>query len=246
MNLFRLIRIFFSSEKQLFFSIKNIFGFYPRNIFLYKLAFRHKSVASEIINGIKICNERLEYLGDAVLSCIVADFLFKRFPFKDEGFLTEMRSKIVSRSQLNKLSKKLGLDKFIVAKVDIGNRNNSIKGNAFEAFIGAMYMDKGYTFTKKILINYVINVHFDIDKLETIDINFKSKLLEWTQKGKKTLEFKMINEIGTGFSKQYVVEVYVDNKPYAKGQGFSIKAAEQSASEKAFIILTPKIELQKN
>ncbi len=241
MNLFRLIIILFSPEKQLFFSIKNIFGYYPRNIYLYKLAFRHKSVSSEIINGIKICNERLEYLGDAVLSSIVADFLFKRFPFKDEGFLTEMRSKIVNRSQLNKLSRKLGLDKFILAKIDVGSRNNSIKGNAFEAFIGAMYLDKGYSFTKKILINYVINVHFDIDKLETIDINFKSKLLEWTQKEKKSLEFKTIKEIGTGFSKQYIVKVYVDNKPLAEGQGFSIKAAEQSASEKAFIILNPEI-----
>lgn len=208
---------------------------------MYKLAFRHKSVSSEIINGIKICNERLEYLGDAILSCIVADFLFKRFPFKDEGFLTEMRSKIVNRSQLNKLSRKLGLDKFILAKVDVGNRSNSIKGNAFEAFIGAMYLDKGYSFTKKILINYVINVHFDIDKLETIDINFKSKLLELTQKEKKSLEFKMINELGTGFSKQYVVGIYVDNKPLSKGQGYSIKAAEQSASEKAFIILNPEL-----
>ena len=136
------IRVFLSEDKQLFVALKNIFGYYPGNIFLYKLAFRHKSQAIELNNGNRVSNERLEYLGDAILSAVVADHLFKMFPYKDEGFLTEMRSRIVSRVQLNKLSQKMG----------INNVYRSMKGDAFEALIGAIYLDKGYNFTRQIII----------------------------------------------------------------------------------------------
>tara|TARA_Y100001954_G_scaffold228786_1_gene273747 strand:- start:297 stop:968 length:672 start_codon:yes stop_codon:yes gene_type:complete len=217
----------------LYLYIKNIFGFLPGNIFLYKLALRHKSAAKVVANGIKVSNERLEYLGDAVLGTIVADFMFKKFPYKDEGFLTEMRSKVVKRSQLNSLAQKLGIDKLINSTSESRSLCKSINGDAFEAFIGAMYLDKGYEFTKKVVINRIINVHLDIDTLEKQNLNYKSRLIEWSQKERKTVEYKVIEEIGDGYKKQYLVEVEVDGKAMGRAQDHSIKGAEQLASEKA-------------
>ena len=214
--------------------MKNIFGYYPHNISLYLLAFRHKSVAKELSNGVKTSNERLEYLGDAILDAVVADLLFKKFPYKDEGFLTEMRSKIVNRSQLNNLSHKLGLNKLINSATDSRNNCKSINGDAFEAFIGALYLDKGYRFAQKVIINRIINVHFDLDELETQIVNYKSKLVEWGQKEKKSVEFKVVEEIGEGFKKQFLVRIFVDGEVIESSQDFSIKGAEQLASEKAF------------
>ncbi|MDP4290397.1 MAG: ribonuclease III [Bacteroidota bacterium] len=214
--------------------IKNIFGYYPGNIFLYKLAFRHRSVAQQSQNGNKVNNERLEYLGDAILGAIVAEYLYKMFPYKDEGFLTEMRSKMVSRVQLNKLSHRLGIDGFIQTAGENNNHFRSIKGDAFEALIGAIYLDKGYNFTKKIVIGKIIKFYFDLDDLENTDTNFKSKLIEWSQREKKAIEFVVIAEKGTGYNKQYVVEVRIDKIPYGEGCDFSIKGAEQGAAEKTW------------
>ena len=214
--------------------MKNIFGYCPNNISLYRLAFRHKSVAKELSNGVKISNERLEYLGDAILDAVVADLLFKKFPYKDEGFLTEMRSKIVSRSQLNNLSHKLGLNKLIHSSNDSKNICKSMNGDAFEAFIGALYLDKGYQFARKIIIHRIINVHLDLDELETHIVNFKSKLVEWGQKERKSVDFKVVEEIGEGFKKQFVVTLFIEGKVIESGRDFSIKGAEQLASEKAF------------
>ncbi len=225
------LRFYFSKEKQLYKAIKNIFGFYPENIFLYKLAFTHKSQA-ENHNGVKISNERLEFLGDTVLSTVVADYLFRIYPLKDEGFLTEMRSRIVSRAQLNKLSLKLGLDKLIIHTTGTNSVFKSIKGDAFEAIIGAIYIDKGYSFTRKVIINRVIKQHFDLADLASTDSNYKSRLIAWTQKEKKIIEFVVVEELGGGYNKQYVVEVRIDSEPLAKGQDFSIKGAEQNAAMK--------------
>jgi len=144
-----------------------------------------------------------------------------------------MRSKIVSRAQLNDLARKLGLNKLIMVNQGSPGQFKSILGDAFEAFIGAMYLDKGYEYSKRIIINHIIKMHLDIDKLENLDLNYKSKLLEWTQKYKKEIEFKVIDEVGNGHRKQYIVEVLVDNKMQGKGRDFSIKAAEQNAAEKA-------------
>nr|NQU92137.1 ribonuclease III [Bacteroidota bacterium] len=227
------IRLFFTADKKFVLAIKNIFGFCPRNVSLYKLAFLHRSVAWEQ-NGHKVSNERLEYLGDAVLSSIVADYLFKKFPFKEEGFLTEMRSKLVSREQLNKLSRKLGLDNFIKSNQDSKSFYRSMQGDAFEAFIGAVYLDRGYNFTRRLVINRIINVHFDIDELVKMEINFKSKLIEWTQKERKDIEFNVIDEVGVGCTKQYVVEIRINSTSLATGQDFSIKGAEKIAAEKAY------------
>ncbi len=231
------IRVILSEDKELYTAIKNIFGFYPGNIFLYKLAFRHKSLARDLNNGTRVSNERLEYLGDAILSAIVADYLFKMFPVKDEGFLTEMRSRIVSRASLNKLSQKLGLDKLILVSPEGNNVYKSMKGDAFEAVMGAIYLDKGYQFTRRVLIEKVILQHFDLDELENNDTNYKSRLIEWAQREKRIVEFITLSEVGHGYTKQYVVEVMIDKRGFGKGRDFSIKGAEQNAAMKALIEL---------
>jgi ribonuclease-3 len=205
------------------------------------LAFRHKSASKEFVNGLKLSNERLEYLGDAVLSSVVADYLFRKFPYKEEGFLTEMRSRIVSRSTLNKLSRKLGIDKLVESEAFCNNHSKSLYGDAFEAFVGAIYLDKGYRFTSKIIIKRVIDVHFDIEKLQDQNVNFKSQMIEWSQKEKIPIEFKVVDEVGNGYGKQYIVELLIDKKVYANGRDFSIKGAEQIASGKALEKLNTQV-----
>jgi ribonuclease-3 len=227
----------FSKNNPLSEFIHNDFGFYPRNIALYELAFTHKSASENSLGNFKLNNERLEYLGDAVLSAAVADYLFRLFPTKAEGFLTEMRSKIVSRSSLNKLSQKLGFERMIHYSHDAHSNFKSMTGNAFEAFVGALYLDRGYDFTKHILIDRIIRVHIDLDQLEQTDVNFKSKLLEWVQKEKRHLVFKLENEKGNRQDRLYRVVVVIDDVEYANGSDYSIKGAEQLAAEKTWNML---------
>ena len=229
--------VYFSSDKELFQSLKNILGFFPDNIELYKTAFRHSSVAKEIKQGVKDSNERLEFLGDAVLNLVIADHLFKTFPFKDEGFLTKMRSKIVSRAMLNGLAVKLGVDQMLEAVVDGGGKNFSINGDAFEALIGAIYLDKGYKIASDFILNRILRFHIDMDEVETKETDFKSKIVEWAQKEKKLLKFNLIEEVGEGNDKQYHIEVLVDNENKGNALHYSKKRAEQIASEKACTLL---------
>ena len=235
---FKPAHYYFSSDKHLYQAIKDIFGFFPGNIFLYKLAFLHRSAGSEIVHGVKVNNERLEFLGDAILDAIIADYLFKTFPIKDEGFLTEMRSKIVSRAQLNKLSLRLGMEKLIQLDQNSLNQYRSLQGDAFEAIVGAIYLDKGYEFTKKVLLERIIKLYFDIDELIDHEMNYKSRVIEWAQKEKKRIAFQIVQEIGAGYKKQYIVELLVDDNPLSRGQDYSIKGAEQLASEKAWTTLS--------
>jgi ribonuclease III len=239
------LKAILSSDRKLYFKLRNIFGFYPGNISLYQLAFRHKSLAKKQSNGIRISNERLEFLGDTILDSIIADYLFKLFPFKDEGFLTKMKSKIVSRAHLNKLSAKLGIDNLIQCSQECGPHYKSMKGDAFEAFIGAVYLDKGFDFTRKIVVDRIIRLHINMDELLSIDLNYKSKLLEWVQRERKMLEFKVVQEVGSGYNKQYIVESLIDQTVFGLGQDFSIKAAEQQAAERALELISQK-ELEKN
>jgi ribonuclease-3 len=227
------IRVLFGKEKQLLQTLKNILGYYPGNIHLYLLAFRHRSAALEIANGKKISNERLEYLGDAILSAAIADYLFHKYPFKDEGYLTQMRSKFVSRAHLNKLSQKMGIDQLVTIEND-SNFYRSKGGDAFEALVGAIYLDKGYAFTRHIIFDRIIKLYIDPEELENQELNYKSKLIEYIQKEKILLEFSVVEEVGKGYSRQYIVEVKLDGKPSGRGQGRSIKEAEQSASETAW------------
>jgi len=229
-----------SADKQLKHAIKNIFGYRPGNIFLYRLAFLHKSATQESLNGVRVNNERLEFLGDAILDAVIADYLFKSFPTKDEGFLTEMRSKIVSRTTLNKLSQKMGIDSLIQLENGSGGQFRSFKGDAFEALIGAMYLDKGYNFTRKIILDRIIKHYFDLDELVNQEVNFKSKIIEWAQREKKQVLFNVMDEVGAGYHKQYMVELLIDNTAIARGQDYSIKGAEQNAAEKGWQKITEK------
>jgi ribonuclease III len=238
-------RALFGKEKELARIIKNILGFYPCNIYLYHLALRHRSAAVEIAEGKKISNERLEYLGDAILGAVIADYLFFKYPFKDEGFLTQMRSKFVSRNHLNKLSLKLGIDKMIKTDADSTNNYRSMGGDALEALIGAIYVDRGFDFTRHIIIDRIIRLHIDLEELQNKELNYKSKLIEYIQKEKLNLEFRVQDEVGKGYSKQYVVEVFVDNVSYGTGMGHSIKVAEQVAAEIACATLCNEPELPK-
>jgi ribonuclease-3 len=217
--------------------MKNILGFSPRNVRLYKLAFIHKSAAEEVIKGVKTSNERMEYLGDAVLSSVVADFLFHKYPLKDEGFLTQMRSKIVSRASLNRLALKMGLKEVIVAEFDLEQMSKSIYGDSLEALLGAIYLDKGYRFAKKIIVNRIILCYLNIEEIEKQDLSQKSTLFEYAQKEKKQLEFKVIDTVGNGKRKQYMVVALLDNVQIAKGYGYSIKEAELNAATHACLEL---------
>jgi ribonuclease-3 len=234
--LWSILRKTHASDKYLKEAIRNIFGYKPKNVSLYKLALRHRSAATPLTNGFKHSNERLEYLGDAVLGAIIADFLFKKFPYKEEGFLTEMRSRIVSRSNLNTLSRKLGLDKLVETSREGNITITSILGDAFEALIGAIYLDKGYRFTQNIVIKQIIACHLDLETIFNTEINFKSKVIEWSQKEKKTAEFIVANEFENGQKNRriYLVHLLLNEKLLGQGQDYSIKKAEQKAAEQAW------------
>ena len=232
------LRVYFSPDKSLYESLRNILGFYPNNITLYKLAFRHSSAAQQIQKGVKDSNERLEFLGDSVISTVVAEYLFKKFPYKDEGFLTKMRSKMVSRAQHNQLALKFGLNKFIESNNNrFGTSPASINGDAYEALIGAIYLDKGYDAAQEFILNRIINVHIDMEELETKEIDFKSKFIEWAQKEKKEFRFELLAEGGITADKQFIMQLIVENEVIATAQHFSKKRAEQLAAEQACVTL---------
>lgn len=233
------IRVYFSPDKKLHESLNNVLGFYPTNIALYKLAFRHSSAAQLIKKGVRDSNERLEFLGDSVIGTVVADYLFKKFPFKDEGFLTKMRSKMVSRQQHNQLAIKLGLNNFLEVNNDRhgNNKSSSINGDAYEALIGAIYLDKGYRFAQQFILTRIVNVHIDMDEVETKEVDFKSKLIEWAQKEKKEFRFETIIDGATSDDKLFSIQIVVDNEVVGKAQHFSKKRAEQLVAELACGIL---------
>lgn len=208
-------------------------GFTPGNTAVYHLAFRHRSVAEEHPSGIKLSNERLEYLGDAILGAVVAEMLFKKFPYKEEGFLTEMRSRIVNREHLNRLAMKLGIDHFMNGSIDPGAKNRSAYGDAFEALIGAVYIDKGYDITRRLILTRIVRHHIDLDELEQLDANFKSKLINWGQRERKLVEFELLEEVDNGGKRLLRVRLLVDGQEMARGEDYSKKRAEQIAAEKA-------------
>lgn len=225
------------NEKKLKSSLKNILGFSPANLSLYIQAFRHNSVAKEIKEGIKDSNERLEFLGDSVLSVVIADFLFKKYPYKDEGFLTKMRSKIVSRDHFNQLAVKLGLNKFISHYTDPGLKHSSMQGDAFEALIGAIYLDKGFSFTQNFILNRILKFHVDVEKIIETETDFKSKLIEWSQREKKSVHFKVLEEKGKGYEKQFTMAVFMGEDLISHSIHISKKKAEQLSAEQACIKL---------
>jgi ribonuclease-3 len=232
----RIYKLYLSPNRKYIRSLENLLGFVPGNLRLYRMAFRHRSVAVEVKNGAKNSNERLEFLGDAILGSVVAELLFKMYPYKDEGFLTEMRSKIVSRSNLNQLAKRLGLDEHIEfdnKALSHNNKQGSLLGDTFEAMIGAVYMDKDYNFTRNFLLKRIIKPHIDIHTLELTETNFKSKLIEWCQRHGKDITFEIIpNEEGEN-AKLFTIRANVDGESCAIGRDYNKKNAEKLAAEKA-------------
>ena len=235
MPISRLYKLYLSPHRKYVRVLKNLLGFVPGNLSLYRLAFRHKSVAQNIKKGIKNSNERLEFLGDAVLGSVVAEVLFKLYPYEDEGFLTELRSKIVSRVNLNQLARKLGFEKLIEydSRIMGASRQGSLLGDAFEALIGAVYLDKGYDFTRNFLVNYIIKSHVDIHTLEQTETNFKSKLIEWCQRHGKDISFDLVSNNEGENVKLFTVNASIDGEIMGLGKEFSKKNAEKLAAEKA-------------
>ena len=211
--------------------LQNILGVKPKNIELYKMALVHRSASS--VNPVlgTLNNERLEYLGDAMLSAIVADFLFKKYPLHPEGPLTEMRSKLVCRDRLNALSRKMGLN--LLINMETGNGAKSVDGDAFEALIGALYLDKGYEKTKKIVLKKILLTHLDINAILLEDVNFKGKLLNWGQKNNKIIKFENQLFFDESSKKMHKSTVFINGIISGEGIDFTIKKAEQTASNKA-------------
>ncbi len=232
MSLFKGIRFYFLTEKSKYRTLKMILGFLPGNIELYEQAFRHKSAAEENKNGFKNSNERLEFLGDAILDAIIAEYFFLKFPYKDEGFLTKMRSKLVSRNFLNDLAKKLDLDTFLEISEGVIN-SKSVFGNALEALIGAIYLDKGYEITKKFVVEKIISDHVNLEELIHAETDFKSKLIIAAQREKKEIHFG-VQEIENEAFRYYIATIIINDKPICEGKGKSKKEAEQLASQNFF------------
>lgn len=215
-----------TSDSELKKSLRNLLGFTPDNIDLYKQAFMHSS-KRETVN-----NERLEFLGDAVLGTIVAEYIFKLYPYKDEGFLTQLRSKIVNRQSLQRLAVKIGIDNFLKSGIKENEKTkSSAYGDAFEALIGAIYLDKGLTDCKKFIITRIINLHLNMDELVKTDTDYKSQLQIHTQRTKQTLEYRLLNEQMSGKNKIYTVQVFINNEPYVVFEHYSKRVAEQKAAE---------------
>jgi ribonuclease-3 len=211
--------------------MENILGFTPKNLALYRQAFRHNSVAKEIKEGVKDSNERLEFLGDSVLGTVIAEYLFRKFPYADEGALTKMRSKMVSRAHLNQLALKLGLDKFLIQVRDPSMKFSSMYGNAFEALIGAIYIDKGFLSAQDFILNRILKHHVDVEKILLTETDFKSKILEWSQREKQKVQFRVMEEKGKGYDKKFTVAVVVNGEIIAQAQHLSKKKAEQLAAQ---------------
>jgi ribonuclease III len=228
--------LFFSTNKNREFKtqLTNVLGFAPGNVTLYKTALSHRSIRE----GADENNERLEFLGDAVLSSIVAHYLFRKYPYKGEGFLTEMRSKMVNRQMLNDIALRMGLRKItFYNKYDNSLKISQIFGNTLEALIGAVYLDKGYLGTKKWVEKFIILPHLFIDDLEVIELNIKNKLYGWANKNGKALEFETLNESFENGRRLFTIGATVDGELIAEAKGFNKKDASQIAAHKAVEIL---------
>jgi ribonuclease-3 len=227
--------LFFSAkDKRLATSIQLILGSKPLNLSLYRLALTPSGLGEETDKGFRKSNERLEFLGDAILGAVIAEYLFKKYPYRDEGFLTETRSKLVNRETLNEVGIKIGLKKTLQQVVDnrqfVGNK--SLYGDILEAFLGAVYLDRGYAFSKKLILQRIL-VHLDLEgKVSTVS-NHKSKVIEWSQREGNQVEFQVVEVKNNQRYKEFVVAIVVNGESLAKGKGETKKKAEQDASKNA-------------
>ena len=229
-----LIKLLFIKDKELYIFIHNITGYFPRDIRLYQLAMVHRSKPVKFPDGRWANNERLEFLGDAVLDTVVADFLYSTFPGKHEGFLTSTRAKIVQRESLNRIGNILHLDSHVRALAHTSSHNSYISGNALEALVGAIYLDLGYARCRKFIIDRIIKKHFDLKELVKTEQNFKSRLIEWTQKYHISIEFELIDSHTDADKNPVFRTAVILGGIYASdATGYSKKESHQSASKKA-------------
>lgn len=228
------IRLLFRKDRESYLCFYRILGFYPHDIRVYEQALLHKSTSLRSEKGRPINNERLEFLGDAILDAIVADIVYQHFDGKREGFLTNTRSKIVQRETLNKLAVEIGLDKLIKSAARSSSHNSYMYGNAFEAFIGAIYIDRGYRRCKAFVEEKIITPYIDLDKLSRKEVNFKSKLIEWSQKNKVEVSFELIEQfLDKESNPVFQTEVLVERVSAGTGTGYSKKESQQNAAQMA-------------
>lgn len=230
-----------NSGGNFFISIRNILGFKPKNLNYFKTAFTHRSMNIKDDKGNPINYERLEFLGDAMLSAVIASHLYLEVPGGDEGYLTKMRSKVVSREHLNELGKELNLISLVESKIPKGQFGENIYGNLFEALIGAIFLDRGYKYCEKFIYKKVIIPYVDIEKLEGKVISYKSLLIEWCQKEKKTFNYDVYEDTGNDEIKHFSVKLSINNKVVAKARATSKKKAEEKASKRAFFVFQKQI-----
>ncbi|GGD51180.1 ribonuclease III [Muriicola marianensis] len=237
--------IFNSHSKKdgdFFLSISKVLGFKPKDVSIYRRAFLHRSVNLKDKKGNPMNYERLEFLGDAMLGTIISRHLYNEVPGGDEGYLTKMRSKIVSRKHLNELGKDLDLIRFVETKIPKSHFGDNIHGNVFEALIGAIYLDRGYKYCEKFIRERVIEPYVDIEQLEGKVISYKSLLIEWCQKQKKEFKYEVYEDDGKDLLKHFGVRLFINGKQVSKARATSKKKAEEKASKRAFFALQHKIE----
>lgn len=234
--LFGFFRQLVGQDRAFLQAIATVTGRTPQNVRLYRLAFTHSSVVRQQGESVRHqSNERLEFLGDAVLGAVVAEYLFRKYPYEQEGFLTEMRSRIVNRESLNHLALKLGLDKLVQLDTGQGRaaRSRSVNGNALEALVGAVYLDQGYKAARRFVLSRLVKAHVDVKSLTQTTANFKSKLIEWAQRHGKVIRYDLNGEARPGGVMEFTASVVLDDEVVATGMGLSKKQAEQLAAERA-------------
>lgn len=234
-----MLRQLLSGKPSFYDKIQQLTGVSPGSKQLYKIAFRHSSISTKEYES----NERLEFLGDAILSAIIANYLFKKFPFKDEGYLTELRSKMVSRAQLNLIAQKMGIDELIQFNTaDSSISKKTLGGNALEALVGAVYLDKGFKRTSNFILKKIVHPYLDVEELEIAEFNYKSKLLEWAQRYGKRLSYAVKGESRQHNRSWYKVAAIIDGIEYGEGVDSNKKNAEKNAARMAFEKLNISIE----
>jgi ribonuclease-3 len=221
-------------DGNFFLELKKILGYTPKKKALYIKAFTHRSMNIKDKKGVAINYERLEFVGDAMLSAVIAAYLFEQVPHGDEGYLTKMRSKVVSREHLNELGKELNLIDLLRSKIPTSNFGNNIHGNLFEALVGAIYLDRGFKYCERFIFQRVIHPHVDIETLEGRVISYKSLLIEWCQKEKHTFDYEVYEDTGKDELKHFSVRLSINDKVVSKARATSKKKAEEKASKRAF------------
>ncbi len=222
-------------KREFGFRLRKILGFKPGNLRLYEIAFIHRSASFTLPDGKKVNNERLEYLGDAILDAILSDFLFDKFPDASEGFMTKIRARIVNREVLNELSVSMGINKIVVSNINSNHPTRNLFGDAFEALLGAVFLDKGFRKTKRLFIKNVLNKYLDLDQIVNTDTDYKSLVFEWVQKNKANLIFTYNEEYDFKMKKSmFSTTLFINKEEFSKGLGTSKKEAEQEASSLAW------------